>query len=158
MVILQYQFVNMNDKEVELIPQFNDWMCSYIKKYISTTTNYRKIQIRIPYLYKVSWMKWTRKSTDVGTLINTILSSIYWEMHDKNYVVIKTNNILIPNTKTSVSRLIRFLNYGDINNKGIGLITNVVNKINKSQIMSLWQVFVVRHAGYIPKSKIITDR
>ena len=80
-------------------------------------------------MYKVSWMKWTRKSTDVGTLINTILSSIYWEMHDKNYVVIKTNNILIPNTKTSVSRLIRFLNYGDINNKGIGLITNVVNKI-----------------------------
>ena len=112
MLIKQIQFTETTEEENELIPDFLNWVCKQMYSSINTKINRKKIQLRIKYLYEVQWINWTGSEyTDVQTLMETIYKSFYVEEYKNNIWKISIdNNILIPNTTTSISRFVRFYN------------------------------------------------
>lgn len=161
MLIIQYQFTNITSQENELIPEFNEWLCNQMFDYINTKINRKKISLRISYLYKVSWVKWLshRKFIDVQSIMQAIYSSFKATEYKNNLWKIEVDdNILIPNTTTSIARLIRFINFGDINNRGTGIFTNLQAKFNHQFLNGMWRIYITRKLGMVSQVKIISDR
>lgn len=79
--------------------------------------------MRINYLYQVKWIDWINtKYIDTQSIMEAIYDSfIYKQRKDNTWIIEIDNNIKIPNTYTSIGKLIRFLNSGDINLKGTGM-------------------------------------
>ncbi len=158
MIILQFQFTKINDKELDIIPDFIYWLRDQMIEYINTPIIRKKIQLRINYLYKVKWIKWEKiKYIDVESIMNTFYQSItYKQLKNNTWVIKLDDNIRIPGTYTPMSRLIRFLNSGDINNKGIGLINKINEYYNHNKLNFLWQMFVHGALGSITNVVIIS--
>ena len=154
------QFVGSEDEEeLDLIPEYCEWLCEQIYARINTDINRRKIQVRFNYLYKVSWLHWVNKRTlNVNSIMNTVRNSLIYEQHRKGIWRIKLNtNVLIPNTYTPMDRLFRFLEYGDNNIKAIGMIAKVRKHFNSQNLMSLWKLFSMENLDYMSEIRIITN-
>ena len=156
MNILQFQLEEITEEEYNLIPKFCKLLSDMIFTEINTSIVKLKIQLRIPYLYKVPWINWKIKNITTKEILNTIYDSFtYSELKNNTFKLnINTQN-LIPQTTTSIDRLIRFLDYGDLNYKGIGFLTVMEHKYNAKQLNSLWKLCVIKYLGYLPESKII---
>ena len=156
MFILKFKVVNTNEKELAIVDYFCQYLKTIIYNEIDNKLNRIKIGLRIPYIYKVPWIQWTEKYISVDDILKTMYKSITFDKHDKNEYVIKIEtNTLIPNTTTSMDRLIRFLEYGDLNFKGLGIITKLEHKYNFNRLYGLWSVFCIQQLGYQPLSYII---
>ena len=159
MMISQFQFTNISDEEIEIIPEFGDFLIDYIYEKINTKFNRLKINTKIKYLYTVQWISWKKKEIDIDIILEAIYNSIIFREYKDNIWKIEIDSSAkIPNTNTGIDRFIRFLNYGDIYNKGMGLFTNITNSLGFYILNDLWRVFVVRELGMMTQVKIISDR
>ena len=76
MLILQFQFTNVRDDELNIIPEFVEWISDQIFQYINTSINRKKIQLRINYLYQVKWIDWINtKYIDTQSIMEAIYDS-----------------------------------------------------------------------------------
>lgn len=161
MMLLQFQFTQFgSEKEYEIIPDFCEWLGNQMFEYINTKINRKKIELRINYLYKVPWIKWATKSSyiDVEMIMKAIYQSITFEEYRNNLWKINIDeNVLIPNTYTSISRLVRFINYGDNKTRATGMFTNLVHKFNHITLNNLWRIYATNRLGYFSQIKIITE-
>lgn len=156
MNILQFRLENITEEEYDLIPKFCRLLNDMIFTEINTYTNRIKIQIRIPYLYNVPWINWKKKDITAKDILQTIFDSMSFTEYRNNLYKIDINTqTLIPNTTTSIDRLIRFLDYGDLNYKGLAFLTVMEHKYNAKKLNSLWMMCVIKYLGYTPESKII---
>ena len=160
MLITQFQFKEVDDeKEYKIMEDFCVWLIRKMSQEINTKINRRKIQLRIPYLYKVDWIQWENKKKDltVDILLQCIFNSISVQRYRKNIWKIQTNNkILIPGTYTSIDRFIRFLNYGDNHINGTGIFTKLEQNYRFHNLNSLWKLYCLQELGYVSDTKIIT--
>lgn len=156
MYIKQFQFFDIDENEQEIIPDFCEWLYLQIYQIINTRINRRKIQLRLNYIQTVRWMHWKRKDViSVSEILELIFESLRYKSDNVNRWTIYTNSdIIIPNSYTSMDRLIRFINFGDINFKGTGMFTQFENYFSKQKLNNLWRIFVNNRLGYIPQSKI----
>lgn len=156
MNILQFQLEEFTEEEYNLIPKFCKLLSDMIFVEINTRIIKLKIQLRIPYLYKVPWINWKIKNITTKQILDTIYNSFTYSEHRNNVFILNIDTqTLIPNTTTSIDRLIRFLDYGDLNYKGLSFITTMEHKYNAKQLNSLWKLCVIKYLGYLPESKII---
>lgn len=160
MLLLQFQITNITEDERRLIPDFCEWLCTQLYSTIDTKINRRKIQLRMKYLMSVSWIQWN-KSKKYETAVLDIMQAIYESFtyvpkKDNIYEIKIDDNILIPNSYTSISRLIRFLNYGDINNKATGIFTKLEQNFDFNKLNSMWRMFMLHELNIISAVKIIT--
>lgn len=162
MMITQFQFTETfeEDDAVEVIPDFCKWLCDILYSYVDTKLNRRKIQLRIKYLYTVPWIKWDKsKYTDTQTILETFRKSLIVEQYRKNIWRIRTDTTtLLPNTSTSVDRVTRFIEYGDSNIHGTGIITKASYKIIGINLQTLWRTYCLQELGYLSDIQIITSR
>ena len=160
-MLLQFQFTQFgSEEEYEIIPDFCEWLGNQMFEYINTKINRKKIELRINYLYKVPWIKWATKSSyiDVEMIMKAIYQSITFEEYRNNLWKINIDeNVLIPNTYTSISRLVRFINYGDNKTRATGMFTNLVHKFNHMTLNNLWRIYATNRLGYFSQIKIITE-
>lgn len=159
MLILQFQFTNVRDDELNIIPEFIEWISDQIFQYINTSINRKKIQLRINYLYQVKWIDWINtRYIDTQSIMEAIYDSFtYKQRKDNTWIIEIDNNIRIPNTYASIGKLIRFLNSGDINLKGTGMFTAASKHFNHKKLNNLWQIFAMRTLGSMTKVKIIAE-
>lgn len=157
MIILQYQLTNTTEEELELIPEFNDWICTQIFENINTKLNRRKIQLRLDYIYKVPWIQWTNtKYLDESDIMNSIYESLITVEHRDKIFIIQTDiNMKIPNTNTSMDRLIRFFEFGDRNIRPMNMISKISQQFNHMKLNGLWNLFVMNKLGNMSQAKII---
>lgn len=160
MLLLQFQITNLTEDERQLIPDFCEWLCTQLYSTIDTKINRRKIQLRMKYLMSVSWIQWNKSKKYETTVLN-IMQAIYESFtyvpkKDNIYEIKIDDNILIPNSYTSISRLIRFLNYGDINNKATGIFTKLEQNFDFNKLNSMWRMFMLHELNIISAVKIIT--
>lgn len=160
MIIFQFQFVDIeSEKEQEIMEDFCKWLCEEIYSRINTKVNRRKIQLRIKYLFTVPWITW--KGTpyiDVETIMRSIKESLTYKQYRKNVWRIVTNtNKVIPNTVTSMDRLIRFLNYGDKNAGATGILTLLQKYFDYNQLQSSWRLYCLDKLGYLTDTKIVGE-
>lgn len=160
MMIFQYRIENTTEDELEEFKDFSDWLCSQLRIYIDTKTNRKKIYIRLKHLYSVDWITWKNKKEVIG--VEDIMCAIKDSFIARPYInctykiEIDTQN-LIPNTITSIDRLIRFLEYGDTKVKGTDMFTGLKKHYDHKTLNTLWRFYVLQHLGYLTQSKIITD-
>lgn len=154
MLILQFQVTQADENEIQIVPNFCQWICNQIFSNIDTRLNRDKISARMSYIRRVPWIHWTsNKNISVQDIMNTIQYSFKYEQHELNYWVIELDSsVRIPHTDTSMSRLIRFLNSGDLNIKGTGIITAVQRKYGHSDLNTLWKMYIMQELGYLPDS------
>ena len=162
MLLLQFQFVDIaTDKERELFNDFGMWLCEMFYAQINTKINRRKISLRMNYLQDVSWIAWHKNKmydTGVNDIMRAIKQSIVCTPHRNNVWTIHIDsNVLIPNSNTSIDRVIRFLNYGDMKYKATGMFTAITTFYRHDKLNGLWKLFVSQQLGYITTTTIIAD-
>jgi len=156
MNILQFKFEKLTDEEYEIIPTFCRMIRDMIFTDIDKYNNRLKIKKRIPYLYQVSWIKWKKQYITERDILDTIYNSLsFTEYRDNVYKIDIDTSVKIPNTRTSIDRLIRFLDYGDLKYKGIGILSTIEHKYNYKLLNDFWKMCVIENIGYTPNSKII---
>lgn len=156
MNLLQFQFEKLTEEEYEIIPEFCEMLKDFIYGDINTKLNRTKVKLRIPYLYKVSWINWKKPVITTGEIMETIYEAIKYVEYKDNVFRLQINpDIMIPNTTTSIDRLVRFLDYGDYYQHGIGILNTLEHKYNYKKLNELWTICVVKYIGYRPNSKII---
>lgn len=157
MLILQFRFIEINEQERELIPEFCNWICEQLYEKINTSINRAKINTRIKYLYTVEWIKWiSNKYTTVDTIFNTIQQSfIGVELRDNTWNIRIDDNIKLPKTNTAISRIIRFINYGNDVILPTGIFTKLINEYNHFELNTLWRYFILDKLDEITNSSII---
>lgn len=161
MMILQFQFTNLTEKERELIPNFCEFFKNMILVKLNTKINRKKISLRLKYMEEeASWIDWEsnkKYNTSVTDIIDTISQSIIAVPYKNNVWKIEINsNVLIPNSYTSIDRLVRFLNYGDTKYKATGMFTNIEHEYRHQKLNALWNWFILKELGYNTSSLIIT--
>lgn len=161
MVILQFQFTDLTDNEQEIIPDFCKFLKYLMLAKLNTKINRKKISLRLKYIIEeASWVKWDNNkkyNTDLNDVIDAIMKSIVAVPYKNNIWKIEVNsNILIPNSYTSIDRLIRFLNYGDTKCKATGMFTNLEHEYNYKKLCSIWTFYVMNELGSTTSAKIIT--
>ena len=162
MLLLQYQFVDIeSERERELFEEFGTWLCDLMYSQLNTMINRRKISLRMKYLYDVSWIFWHKNKkydTGVNDIMHAIEKSLICTPHRNNVWTIHIdNNVLIPNSNSSIDRVVRFLNYGDMQNKATGMFTNIASYYRHEKLNGLWKIFVSQNLGYVTNTKIIAD-
>lgn len=159
MNILRFQVINATEDELELIPNFIDEIYIRMFKHINNFVSRKKISIRLNYmLNNVNWIQWTKNSYNTTTedIINAIWYSFDYEKQRNNIYNLRINsNILIPNSATSIDRLIRFLNYGDTKYKATGMFTKMIQDMDIITINNLWQVFILKNLQSHSNAKLV---
>lgn len=160
MLIKQIQFTNCTEEELELIPDFMEWLIDNIYSYMNNKINRRKIQLRLKYLSTVPWIHWISENyTDVQTIMKSIYESFtYEEQQYGKWVLITNSNIVLPHTSTSIDRIIRFLEYGDIKFNATGMFNKIKNEYKFHKMNNLWRMFLLsKYQIGITESKLLTD-
>lgn len=155
MLIFQFEYEKLNEEEQELIYDFGEFLKDIVYSEIFTKTNMLKIKLRIPYLYTVRWIQWIKRKITIEQIFDTINNSFKFVKHKDNIWILELDtSVLIPNTQTSMSRLIRFLEYGDLQYKGMNMFKKLEHKYNWNKLNSLWSMYCLKHLGNLPESKI----
>lgn len=162
MLIIQFQFSEVdNEDEYNLIPDFCEWICEQMYQKLDTKINRRKIQLRIKYLYNVSWIHWIKKPKfiDTQTIMETIHKSFKYEQYRKGIWTIRTDiNVTIPGTNTSADRLIRFIDYGDNVMHATGMFNKLKGDFGFQNLNNLWRLYCLDNLGYLSETKITSNR
>lgn len=160
MLIRQFQFTGIAEEELEIIPDFCEWLCQQMYSYIDNKINRRKIQLRLNYIYQVSWIEWKKnKYIGVSEIMEAINKSFSYEEYRNNTWKIQTNSkVLIPESNTLMDRLIRFIEFGDQHQRGTGMFTGLKKHYDASKLNTLWRMYKSYRLGtYLSDVKIITD-
>ena len=145
---IEFEFTDLDNRSAELIPEF----CSLLVKEISSSiisNSYGKVGFK--YLEKfllnsnlIEWKKNKPDNIDVHSIIIQIAGSIVCRNIKENKYVIEINKrSKLPGSKTSLSKIARFIDRGDIMSSGYP--TNLVNYVfmkYKQNINEYWKSFV----------------
>ena len=160
MLILQYQFTNIDDSDSSLMEDFGEFVIQRILETINTKINRKKISIRLKYMIEdAKWINWygsKKYDTTVQDLMQAVADSFKVVPYKYNLWKIEIDpNVLIPNSSTSIDRFIRFLNYGDTKNKATGIFTKLENNFNHNKLKTLWQFYNFSQLGGLSTAEII---
>lgn len=149
MKIFEYQYTDQSELEEENIDLFNKWLCDLIYTNINTAINKRKIEIRLKYLMTAKWISWNKNAIITASdIMKTIHSAIKFTKHDKNVIIIEIDgSTTIPQSNTMLDRLIRFLEYGDINTRPTNMFGKATQEFTAQRLFYLWNVFINRQLG-----------
>jgi hypothetical protein len=88
--------------------------------------------------------------------METIRYALTYKQHRENKWCLAINDsMLIPHSNTSIDRLVRFINYGDNNQRATGMFTKLEHEINHKELNHLWQLFTIKSLGCMSQAKII---
>lgn len=160
MVILQFQFTNIDEDDAEIIPNFCEFLIDRILETLNTKMNLKKIQLRLKYLYEeASWINWygsKKYDTTATSLLQAVNTSFKAVPYKNNLWKIEVNpNVLIPNSSTSIDRFIRYLNYGDLKSRPTGIFTKIESYFDHNKIKQLWNLYTLSYYGGISDVEII---
>lgn len=160
MMILQYQFTNIDEDDKDIMADFGKFIIQRILETINTKINRKKIGLRLKYMIEeAQWINWygsKKYDTSVQDLMQAIADSFRAVPYKDNLWKIEIDQtVLIPNSSTTIDRFIRFLNYGDINNRATGIFTKIENNFNHNKLMTLWQFYNFSYFGGMSSAKII---
>lgn len=160
MLILQFQCTEFCEKELQLVPEFCEFLIQNISSKLGNKIIRKKIDLRLKYIQeKVDWIQWDKSKkyeTTASDLIRAVVDSLVAVPYKDNVWKIETDlNTLIPNSYTPVERFIRFLNYGDNTVKATGIFTKLENEFDHNRIMKLWRFYYFSKYGEMPQMTII---
>lgn len=148
MIILKFEYTDQSDIELEHMNLFCDWLCDLIYANINTPINKKKISLRIDYLMTAKWISWNKNAVITATDIISLIRKSMIHTIKEDVVEIKIDGTTqIPNSNTLLERLLRFLEYGDINTRPTNMFHIAVQELTPNRLFYLWNVFINRQLG-----------
>lgn len=151
MVYLQFQAIGLTETDNVLLSDFCEFLNSYIFTKLNTKVNLRKIQLRLNYLLnEANWISWNSDKYNLTAteLMQAIHNSLSYAEYNNNIWKLQIDiNRLIPRSKTSIDRLIRFLCYGDYKIRATSMFIDIQKELTPTKINALYHLFLLQN-GY----------
>lgn len=157
-MLVRMQFEGLDSSDYGMIGDFLNWLCDKIKIYINSESNRRKIELRLDYISKQKWIDWIGVSyLTTDEIIATIKQSIKWRRRKLTWEIYFDNRVMIPNTRTPITKLIAFLDHGDNRVKGTGMIQFLKRRFTFRQLNKWWLGYVMLKTNTFSSGRIISD-
>lgn len=158
-MIVRMQFQDLTDDEHKLIRGFLKWLCEKIFIYLNRDANRKRIRMRLEYIKKLGWISWTdTKDITEDEILQAIKQSFRIRKRKLTWYIEFDDRVMIPHTRTPITKLIRFIDHGDGIVAGTGMIQFVKRQFNVIQLNKWWVGYVMLKLNVYTKGKIISDR
>lgn len=157
-MLVRMQFENLTDDERDRIRDFLNWLCEKIFIYMNRDANKRRIDARLNYIKRARWIEWI-SSKDITTdmIMASIRKCFKIRKRKETWEIYFDNRVLIPNTRTPITKFLKFIDNGDNIVKGTGMIQFIRRKFNHVQLNKWWKAYIMLKTSSITKGKIISD-
>ena len=157
-MLVRMQFENLTDVERDRIRDFLNWLCEKIFIYMNRDANKRRIDARLNYIKRARWIEWI-SSKDITTdmIMASIKKCFKIRKRKETWEIYFDNRVLIPNTRTPITKFLKFIDNGDNIVKGTGMIQFIRRKFNHVQLNKWWKAYIMLKTSSITKGKIISD-
>lgn len=157
-MLVRMQFENLTDDERDRIRDFLNWLCEKIFIYMNRDANKRRIDTRLNYIKRARWIEWI-SSKDITTdmIMASIKKCFKIRKRKETWEIYFDNRVLIPNTRTPITKFLKFIDNGDNIVKGTGMIQFIRRKFNHVQLNKWWKAYIMLKTSSITKGKIISD-
>lgn len=157
-MLVRMQFENLTDDERDRIRDFLNWLCEKIFIYMNRDANKRRIDVRLNYIKRARWIEWI-SSKDITTdmIMASIKKCFKIRKRKETWEIYFDNRVLIPNTRTPITKFLKFIDNGDNIVKGTGMIQFIRRKFNHVQLNKWWKAYIMLKTSSITKGKIISD-
>lgn len=157
-MLVRMQFENLTDDERDRIRDFLNWLCEKISIYMNRDANKRRIDARLNYIKRARWIEWI-SSKDITTdmIMASIKKCFKIRKRKETWEIYFDNRVLIPNTRTPITKFLKFIDNGDNIVKGTGMIQFIRRKFNHVQLNKWWKAYIMLKTSSITKGKIISD-
>jgi len=142
---LQFKLAYKNQEEKLLIDNFCTILLYDIKKDVTDNISPIKMKLKERDLFYAKWIKW---NTNIGSLsINYILkliidNIIFTEKDNAGEFTIEINKeVYLPNSKTKLEVVARFINYGNEISPPTTFITSIFNKYQE-EMKEYWEAYL----------------
>lgn len=141
-MVIQFTLSPKADEQ-QLVTEFCDMIVGSIRQDIYRNIIPIKLELLKEHIINASWMKWIRKPTDINMmqLIKFALSHLNYSRRGTNEFIIKFDNVLIPNSNTSLDSVIRFIDMGNEVSVCTTFITKIFNEY-RDNLNDYWQSYV----------------
>lgn len=156
---IEFKLTSSNKKELAIIDDFCNLIVSNIKSDILNNTNLHKLSLYEDSIINADWIDWIRKPKyiNMAKLIRYIVNHITYKSRKKHRYIIYIDNKLIPNSKTPIDRLARFLDKGNEEYKGTFFISKVFMKYSIN-IDKYWKSYCSLRLKRLSVSEVVSIR
>ena len=157
MVIVSLKINNIEDKEVDIIDYFCEYLIDIIQTKLNTPKLKNKLDVRIPYLYTLPWVKWIKKDISSDDIIERFYTSLSYTVKKDYYIDIFVNDTHpLKNTITPFISIVKWFNNGDNNITGLNYIEQMHRQLNTKYVNEIWSISILSALGYKPSSNVYT--
>lgn len=157
-MLVRMRFENLTDDEHEMIRGFLNWLCEKIFIYLNREANRKRIEARMSYIQRARWIEWTgSKDITVDMLMDAVKKCFKVRKRKMIWEIYFDNRVLIPNTRTPITKFLRFIDNGDNLVKGTGIIQFIRRKFNHIQLNRWWKTYILLKTSTTTDGKIISD-
>lgn len=157
MVVISLKINNIEDKEVDIIDYFCEYLIDIIQTKLNTPKLKNKLDVRIPYLYTLPWVRWIKRDINSDDIIERFYNSLTYTVKKNYYIDIFVNDIHpLKNTITPFISIVKWLNNGDNNITGLNYIELIHKQLNTKYVNEIWSISILSALGYKPSSSVYT--
>ena len=157
-MLVRMRFENLEEAERGMIKDFLKWLCEKIFIYLDRVANKDRIEARLSYIKRVRWVDWTgSKDITVDDLMIAIQKSFKIRKRKEIWEIYFDDRVMIPNTRTPITKFLRFMDNGDNIVKGTGMIQFIRRKFTHLQLNRWWKTYIMMKTSTITNGKIISD-
>ena len=157
-MLVRMRFENLTETERSYIRDFLKWLCEKIFIYLDRAANRRKIEARLNYIKRVRWIDWVgERDITTDELMQSIQKCFKIRKRKELWEIYFSDSVLIPNTRTPVTKFLRFIDHGDNIVKGTGMIQFIRRKFTHLQLNKWWQTYIMLKTSAYSGGKIISD-
>lgn len=157
-MLVRMRFENLTDNERSMIRGFLNWLCDKIFIYLNKDANRKRIEARLEYMKKVRWVEWIgSKDITVDMLMEAVRKCFKIRKRKELWEIYFDNRVMIPNTRTPITKFLRFMDNGDNIVKGTGMIQFIRRRFNYMQLNKWWKAYVMLKTSTMTNGKIISD-
>ena len=157
-MLVRMRFEDLSEEEYGMIRGFLKWLCEKIFIYLDRTANRRRIESRLEYIKRAKWIDWVGpRDITVDMLMQSVQQCFKIRKRKSIWEIYFDDRVMIPNTRTPITKFLRFIDSGDNNVKGTGMIQFIRRKFTHIQLNKWWVTYIMMKTSTYTKGRIISD-
>ena len=132
-------------KQTQLSHRFCKYIIRWIKHDLKHKRNREALQLRLDLLQFASWIHWIGEPRVVtaSEFINAVNECISYTVRKNTFIIYVDENKMLTGTYTPVSKIMRFVDYGNEAVSGTMFFASIFLKYEKS-IQDYWFAYKIR--------------
>lgn len=132
-------------KQTQTAHRFCKYIIHWIKRDFKSRRNREAIQLRLDLLQHASWMKWIGNphKIDAETFVSYVNSCLSYTVRQNTFIIYIDDRKVLPGTYTPISKVLRYVDYGNELVPGCMIFTSILRSYRKS-IDTFWFVYKLK--------------